>query len=353
MTENIVTENHSLDEVHIFKIRDMIGHDILYHCSSIIDLRYQLALSLETWAPCVLLLDKNGKVIMDDDLSSACIPTILFGINDTTLAQEMKEWNGKLWKRNIDKYLRSQYLCIIDALYHILQVDRAHSIVGELFAEYCGDDDSEMALYMLSYHITITEEYIGQALKNASWNGHLDLVNDLLHYNVYIKNDDCGEALVKAACNGYIDIVSLLLDKKNTEENKIDLEEYIGRALVYASLIRHHTIVTLLLTRGVDVNGKYSGRACMNASTKGHMQIISLLLDHGLDCNGEFAQRSLINASEFGHLNIILLFLGRGMKLSGYHIDQAYTVATRNNYHEIASILICNPTDDRSITCKD
>ena len=139
-----------------------------------------------------------------------------------------------------------------------------------------------------------------EALINAVWHGHLEVVKVLLKYkaNVHAKNDG---ALRHASTNGHLEIVKLVL------AHGADVHAKDDYALRYSSWNGHLGIVKLLLANGADVHAM-NDEALRCASRAGHSAIIKLLLDHGADVHAN-NDEALRYASNNGRLEIVKLLL--------------------------------------------
>ena len=135
-----------------------------------------------------------------------------------------------------------------------------------------------------------------QALRYASYNGHLDIVKLLIPLSDP-KADD-SEALRYASKYGHLDIVKLLIPLS-------DPKAYDSYALRYASLYGHFDIVKLLIPlsdpKAVD---SYALRA---ASFYGYLDIVKLLIP--LSDPKAYDSEALRYASRYGHLDIVKLLI--------------------------------------------
>ncbi|KAF7979993.1 hypothetical protein HWV62_40082 [Athelia sp. TMB] len=126
----------------------------------------------------------------------------------------------------------------------------------------------------------------GNALRAASYGGHLEVVKLLLEKgaDVNLQGGELGNALQAASYRGHYEIARLLLEKgahPNAKGGDYD------NALQAASYEGHVAVVELLLARGADVNangGRY-GSSLQAASYGGHITVVQCLLKNGADVN--------------------------------------------------------------------
>ncbi|KAF7985911.1 hypothetical protein HWV62_43816 [Athelia sp. TMB] len=126
----------------------------------------------------------------------------------------------------------------------------------------------------------------GNALRAASYGGHLEIVKLLLEKgaDVNLQGGELGNALQAASYRGHYEIARLLLEKgahPNAKGGDYD------NALQAASYEGHVAVAELLLARGADVNangGRY-GSSLQAASYGGHITVVQCLLKNGADVN--------------------------------------------------------------------
>jgi len=271
----VIIENSQTEKVTTFVIVDMIGNKNEYQSTSIKDLRCQLASWLNTWAPCVTLLEDDHEVL-DEDWGRYQLHTssVTFtAINNTRLRESMAEWTDLEWYKQLNKWLTCKYWSILDIIDQVATIEVSNIVKKK-------------------------------ALQNALRQDHHEIVANLMDHGVSLHKDQVGQSLVLASMNGHQNIVRVLLDLGSDIA-----QEYIGRALTTASAHGKKEIVLLLLNQGLDVNGGYIGQALVDASVYGHAEIVSLLLDWETDIKRDYLKIAYSNASIRGHTKIVSLLI--------------------------------------------
>ena len=136
----------------------------------------------------------------------------------------------------------------------------------------------------------------GAALRRASANGNLAVVEVLLAHGADVHADDDG-ALQVASGRGHLAVVEVLLAHGANVHADDDW------ALRMASANRHLAVVEVLLAHGADVHadGDWALRA---ASRDGHLAVVEILLAHGANVHA-LNDAALREASERGHLAVV------------------------------------------------
>ncbi len=135
-------------------------------------------------------------------------------------------------------------------------------------------------------------------------------------------------------------------------ENKLT-EELCEAAKDGRKKIFHIDLVTLLLDRGADVNGKDSdGWTTLHyAARYAHVvDVVTLLLDRGADVNAKDKYRdftALHHAAESGHVDVAALLIDRGADMNGKDV-YGWTplhYAVENEHADVADLLIDRGAD--------
>ena len=148
----------------------------------------------------------------------------------------------------------------------------------------------------------ISESLINISLVQSSTYGHFDNVAFLLESNADPKTQNYA-AFRNASKNGHLNIVKSLISNSNIHEE----EDY---ALCWASRNGHYEMVTYLLEHGADLEAR-DGTPLHWAAEMGHLNIVNLLLDQGADIHSQ-EDHALRWASVHGHGNIVETLLKRG-----------------------------------------
>ena len=158
-------------------------------------------------------------------------------------------------------------------------------------------------------------------LHGVSFLGIAEIVAALLEMNGWDVNaTDCsgGAALVWAARRGHEEVVKVLLERKDTNPDRVDT--YYGQTpLSWAADKGHSRVVKMLLEReGVNPNhiDTYYGHTPLRwAAEWGHEEVVKMLLERE-DVNPDhmdtyYGQTPLSRAAELGHEEVVRLLLER------------------------------------------
>lgn len=192
--------------------------------------------------------------------------------------------------------------------------------------------------------VNATELEFSNALSAASSRGHEEVVMLLLNSGADIhttgQHNQYG-ALHAASSEGHEEIVRLLLDHCADVNTEMELH---GSALQVAASEGKKEVVRLLLERGADVNAKggYFGGALQSASHNGHKEVIRLLLDCGADVNSGKYLTPLLCASQGGRGDVVELLIAEGADI--HFCSQAYGnavyMASENGHASVVEALL-------------
>ncbi|MDV7104871.1 ankyrin repeat domain-containing protein [Vibrio sp. TH_r3] len=140
---------------------------------------------------------------------------------------------------------------------------------------------------------TGAEVYINGALVAASLSGHIDVVDFLIKQSgadINIQDSRGNTALSQAAWKGHVDIVELLIEK-GADVNIKNSQRYTA---LMTSIEEDQPLVAIrLIEHGATMNEKYrlgknDGRTIlMEAIHKGYFDVVELLITQGVDLNGK------------------------------------------------------------------
>ena len=121
---------------------------------------------------------------------------------------------------------------------------------------------------------------LGLALRAASGEGHIDIVQLLSEYG---NADDLGYALIEASRSGHTKVIKFLIEY----DVFIDFQEEQTTALIIAGGNGHTDSVKLLIECGAEVNMQNSHgiSALMAASQANHTDVVELLQRYGANVN--------------------------------------------------------------------
>ena len=153
-----------------------------------------------------------------------------------------------------------------------------------------------------------------ESLRIAAEHGHLDVVQHLINWGAHVHADE-GAALRQASKNGHTNVVQLLLQNL-MQHGRAGLD----KALQFAAERGHADVAQLLIQHGADVNtsGNDGCRAISWASHEGHADVVKVLLQHGADVNADGGE-ALDWACEEGHTAVVQLLLQHGADAHGHH----------------------------------
>jgi len=195
--------------VHV-NVIDLFGMDLL-RCTSISleDLKSRVASILNTFAPCVSLIEKNGKIVTESDRKMYHIigeEVTLTAINNTEYITKMKKWSGWEWVYNIEKYFSTTCLDLLSVLDTYAEKDLIDWIKGRVLVRAAGTGNEDIVRMML--HCNIKEEDRKKALKNACEYGYKNITKLLLDQGIRLESKDGWAALVRTAERGQFDLAS-------------------------------------------------------------------------------------------------------------------------------------------------
>jgi ankyrin repeat protein len=176
----------------------------------------------------------------------------------------------------------------------------------------------------------------GQALHEASYWGHEEVVHFLIEADAAVNMEHNGEtALGIASRCGYTKIVKILLHAG------VDVDAANGQALHGASYWGREEVVHFLIEAGAAVNMEYNGETSLGAASRcGCMKIAKILLDAGADVNA-MGGWALYAASERGHEEVVHILLEAGADVTMKHTGEtALEVALRRGHAKIFQMLL-------------
>jgi ankyrin repeat protein len=215
-----------------------------------------------------------------------------------------------------------------------------------------GDVGKTKALLLSGLSASERDGLGGTALHDASWSGHVPLINLLiengagvdvahtetgstpLHYAAITNHPEAATVLLHhgakvgarsrtgatalhlAANRGYSAVVELLL-ASGAEVDAVDAPG--NTPLLEAAWKGHSGVATLLLAKGANANAvnPVSGVTPLHeATSKGHADLVALLLTHGADtaAKDKNGNTALDTALQFHQVEVLAVFLDRGVK---------------------------------------
>jgi ankyrin repeat protein len=169
--------------------------------------------------------------------------------------------------------------------------------------------------------------FYNEAIRLASENGHLKVVQLLLRDDRVDPSDDNNYAIRWASSNGHLKVVQLLL-----RDDRVDPSDDNNYAILWASAHGHLEVVRLLLRDDRVDPLVYNNLVILEASMKGHADVVELLIrDDRVDPsdNNNYAIRL---ASERGHVEVVeVLLRDRRVFLTGLSIRD-YTVLQKTMF---------------------
>ena len=209
------------------------------------------------------------------------------------------------------------------------------------------------------------EKNLDWALEAASKEGHTEIVKLLFDYGVEV--DDCDifdtAALVEASRNGKTDTVRFFLEQLGimnrlglalraaSGEGHLDIvqllseygnEEDLGYALVEASRSGHMEVIKFLIKCDVFVDFQYEEQntALIIAGGNGHIDSVKLLIECGAEVNlkNSHGTSALMAASQASHTDVVKLLLKYGANVN-LKDNNGQTAAKLTNNDDIISLL--------------
>jgi len=339
------------DIVHL-KILDICGNEFQYDCTSLTNLRKQIASQqFDTYTPCIALIDENGYFVVDEDweyYSNLSTLTTFIAINDTTFIDKMIRWTPIQWQRTLYRYLKLEDWSIIDALNNLVSKESSDRIKGSVLEIFCRISPRKNIIQKLLEHDAhILEQHAVEALNCACCNGYKEIVSILVEYGVDIKKHTIvhdypshfitlgGQALLKAATSGHSDIITMLVGYGVDISN-----EYGGQALRAASYLGQKNVISLLIEKyHVDPTGTYGGQALVRAANEGYSDIVAMLISYGVEVNGEFGGDALVCAARKGKIKTVRTLLDHGIDVNGIYGKEAVQLASSNGHDAIVTLL--------------
>jgi ankyrin repeat protein len=160
------------------------------------------------------------------------------------------------------------------------------------------------------------------------------------------------QALRWAATEGHENVVRVLIGKDSGIREIVDVKDRVGKtALHLASLYGHHSVCSLLLENGADVEMRAacSMTSIHLAACQGHEQTVKILLDHGaaIERTTHSGETALHWAVKNGHLNVINLLLARGANIeaSDYGKSRALHMACAAGQTAVVRLLLEHRAD--------
>lgn len=176
-------------------------------------------------------------------------------------------------------------------------------VAGKGMLEYV-DNGALEAVSLLLEARDLTKKDGNDAVKNASRNGHLEIMKILLadkRVNPSVDND---YAIRMAAENGHLEVVKLLL-----ADNRVDPSAGDNHAIQMASWDGHSGVVKLLLADGRADPTAADNEAIKLASSNGQIGVVKLLLADGRANPAASDNEAIKLASENGHTEVVKLLL--------------------------------------------
>lgn len=202
-----------------------------------------------------------------------------------------------------------------------------------LMASY-GGYESIVKLLLATHDDPYSEEERCNALQSALYVGRRSVVETLIPeiVDINLQGGYFGNALTASCFGGHYSMVSLILSKGADVQS----QGRFGTALRAASVAGHELIVALLLENGADILAQDQfGGALQAASFKGHESIARLLLEKGAEVNknGGYYGNALQSAIVGGNLNVVELLVNNGanIKASGRYRNALHAAIEAKN----------------------
>ena len=197
---------------------------------------------------------------------------------------------------------------------------------GQALIEAVTNGNLEQVIVLLQQP-GIPAQSLGDALVDASGNGHLLIVERLLQQQPRIPARSLEDALFNASENGHLVIVERLLQQPEMPAWNL------GSALRSASENGHLVIVERLLQRP-EIPARFLGYALKGASENGYLVIVERLLQKP-ELPAMFLGYALKDASQNGHLVIV----ERLLQQRGIPADSLIRAKDITNNQEIKNII--------------
>ncbi|MCJ1239911.1 hypothetical protein MMC14_007909 [Varicellaria rhodocarpa] len=191
-------------------------------------------------------------------------------------------------------------------------------------------------------------------LQLASSRGHINVVSMLLEYGAHPYPPDCEASkspICKAAERGYEEAVKVLFKAQAETINPEVRDEHRKKALIYASISGHRSVVLALVDAGVDINtAGYLGKTpLLFAIEKDQIPTARLLLRRGADINLTDANGNspLFLAVEKGSDLIVREILRSGGRSDVQNADgeTPLCLATLKGHEKVVKALLENGAD--------
>jgi hypothetical protein len=181
------------------------------------------------------------------------------------------------------------------------------------------------------------------AIRFASQNGHLDVVRLLLTDPRVDPSPRDNYAIRWVSEIGHLEMVRLLLTDPRVDPSARDNE-----AIRLASKNGHVEVVRLLLTDPRVDPSAQDNQAIYGASYNGHVEVVRLLLtdprvDPSAQDNYAQANGAIRQASENGHLDVVRLLLTDPRVDPSAQDNYAVRWAKRNGHDEVVQLLLTDP----------
>jgi len=151
---------------------------------------------------------------------------------------------------------------------------------------------------------------------NCAKNGHKACLQHAVTkgFSVDFTDRFGNTALILACKYGHTDCVIFLLEN-NAQMNAEDM--FHNSALMYALKGLHVECAKLLITHGANIQGDAGIRALHRAALCGLDDLVSLLLDKGVDVNGQVkdGETALIAAVSKGQIEVVSILIQHGANL--------------------------------------
>ena len=153
-----------------------------------------------------------------------------------------------------------------------------------------------------------------------------------------------------AVSHGLEAVVNWLLSKKNFDPGSL-VDNASLSALSMAAELGHETVLSLLLSQGVDPHFKdKSGRSLLSlAASNGRETVVSLLLSRGVDPNSRDQSRMtpLSYAASNGHITVVNLLLSKGADpdLKHHNNRTPLSYAASRGHTAVVNLLLSNGAD--------
>ncbi|TGJ87297.1 hypothetical protein E0Z10_g1488 [Xylaria hypoxylon] len=300
ITECLLLQDAECDEIDYEELPDSLDEvyvktEILELCGSLIDIRAEPSLDLETVD---YLVEEMGLEVDQVGFSNQTALLVASAMGYVSGTTQLLEKGA-----NVNAVDREESTPLHFAVYF------GHVEVARLLLDYGGE-------------LTAKDNDGWTPLHFAAVHGHVAVLNLLLERggDVHALDHDGCTPLYWASRRGHSDAVKLLLEKGSGPDVR---SSYGSTPLVSASLRRHTKVVNLLLRAGADpqVSDNRGWTALHEASDEGHTEVVQLLLKGGADpcVRGAREATPLFYASRNARLDVVKLLLDSGSDL--YAID--------------------------------